>query len=163
MNSKQIYFYRSLFLILVIDIFLVIIFSNINNFNGLKLAKLIISVLFFTMLFYLGPLIYLFLTYTRRNRNQVFEFTNNSEIVIKSGELIEKIPFSKIKNLEIHLSKTSYENRMKWLFWDELFYYQIVLKNGKKFVITCFVGDDIEKFFSKRKIKKIKRIFPNII
>lgn len=162
-GNKHIYFYRFVYTILIIDFVLIVIFSSINGYDAMNTIKLIIGTLLFTILFYLGPLVYLFFNYTKSNKNQEFQFIDNSELVIKIGKLKKTISFSDIKRLEIHVSKTAFENRMKWFFWDELFYYKLVLKNEEKIIITCYVGNDIEKYFKPKKIKKIERIFPKIV
>ena len=76
----------------------------------------------------------------------------------KKPETLE-FDFEKILYIEKHVSITNYENRFRWFFWDDFFYYIIVLKSGIEIFVPCILCDNLEEVLSKD-FKKIKRFYP---
>ena len=161
-RRKRKYFYRFVTIILLVDIGIVLIVGNNNQLNNFKLINLLIGLLGFTLVFYLLPLIILYFNYLNTNKKDVLIVGEDSKIVYTNENQKKEFLISDVKSLEIHLSKTAYEKRMRWFFWDELFYHKLILKGGDSLIVSCLMSDDLHQYFSRNQMKRVKRLFPII-
>ncbi len=161
-QKKRKYFYRFLIIIFLVDFGIALIIGNKDQLDDNKLLSLLIGLLGFTFVFYLFPLIIIYFNYLNRNKNYVLTVVNDSKMIYTDKRNRKEFLISDVKCLEMHLSKTVFENRMRWFFWDELFYYKVLLKKGDILIISCLLSDNIHQYFSKSQIKKVKRLFPII-
>lgn len=159
-QRKRKYFYRFVTIILLVDIGIVLIVGYNNQLDNAKFINLLIGLLGFTFIFYLLPLLILYYNYMNTNKDHVLIVKEDSKMIYTDEIQKKEFLISDVKSLEIHLSKTAFEKRMKWFFWDELFYYKINLKGGDTLIISCLMSEDLHKYFSGNQINKIKRLFP---
>lgn len=161
LNGRGFYFIlRPLLLIFVINTLLLYFINKAYELPQGKLEDLSLGLFLFTSFFYLLPHLILVINYgfgakggvlTAYENGIDFNYTSNSK----------DIPFSidEILSIEVHLSVTGYEQRFKWFFWDELFYYKVILKGGAELFIPCVVCDKLEDMIDFN-FNRIKRLYP---
>ena len=159
-EKKKRYFYRFFIIILLVDIVIALIAANRNQLDNDKFVVVLFGMLAFTFIFYLGPLLILYINYLNANKRDILVITEDLKMILINDKSEQEFHLSDVQYLEFHLSKTAYEKRMKWFFWDELFYYRMILKNGNTVIISCLLSDDIHKHFSDTKIRRVMRLFP---
>ena len=111
--------------------------------------------------FYIIPLFYIHFNYYKKNRNNILKINENGISISQQNDLVE-FKFSEIKKVEFNFSYPLYDKRFRWFFWDEYFYAEVHLKNGKNLIITCLLFDKLEAIIPSNLIKRKKRIFPYI-
>ncbi len=129
------------------------------------MVKIFLGIFLLTFLFYLLPLILLYLNYLKYNRKSKLVINENEEkslVTFSFQDSETTFSSSEIKKIKIHLSFPLYNKRMRWFFWDELFYYEIILNTNKTIFISCLLCDDLSKHFLSTKIERKKRIMPFI-
>ncbi|SDY05643.1 hypothetical protein SAMN05444411_1168 [Lutibacter oricola] len=165
-DRKRKYFYNFLIYMFLIGISLPIIFYLIFDLSISVTIKMCLSFFLFTSVFYLIPLIVLFKNYTKHNKHFELIIEENEKYLInrKNTNLKSKInlPDSEIKIINSNLSYSLFDNRIRLLFWDELFYNELILKNNERIYISCLLCDELIEHFPNVKNNRIKRIFPNI-
>ncbi|WP_159090843.1 hypothetical protein [Aquimarina aquimarini] len=107
---------------------------------------------------YLLPLLVLFFNYKKENNKTILEVINNKFTYKKKNKTIE-FSFSDIEKVVLNLSFPLYHRDIRLFFWDEYYYAEIKLKNGKSIIITCLLCDEIETLIPKNLIERRRRIF----
>lgn len=155
---------RPIVLIFIIEILIVFSIKWYYNISQDKFWNLFIGSFSFTFIFYLGPLLILIFNYILKNKRASLKIHFDKDIPDKIEYLSRgrNIHFKveDIQNIEWNMSITSYENRYKWFFWDEYFYYKIILKDGSQIFVPCILCDSIDEIFENNNLKKIKRYYP---
>lgn len=95
------------------------------------------------------------------NKNDELIIRNGIELTLYDRKNKQSFRLNDIEVIEIHLPITLYQKRTTWLYWDELFYYNIIFKNGNTYPISCLLCDFIDDL-PKYRFQKIKRFFPII-
>lgn len=119
------------------------------------------GVIIWSSIFYLVPLVFIHFSYYKTNKNSILTISEKRFLFSEKNELIE-FGLNEIKKVVFNLSYTLYDRRFRWFFWDEYFYAQIYLKNGKNIFITCLLCDELETIIPLKLIRRKKRIFPII-
>ena len=165
-KSKKKYFYNFFKYLFSIIILLSTVFYLLFKPSFEIFIKVFLSVFLFSSIFYLIPLILLFRNYLKYNEHLELVLGNNDKYILnlKNKLTDSKISLleSNIKSINLNLSHTLYDKRMRLLYWDELFYYEIILKTNEKIFISCLLCDELIEYFPNVKNNRIKRIFPNI-
>ena len=165
-KSKREYFYNFVISYFLINIILTTIFYFFHNASFLIFIKVLLSVFLFTSIFYLIPLIVIFRNYMKYNEHLelIIEDSDSYSVNLKNNltETLTPLMESDIKLINSNLSYTLYDNRLRWFYWDELFYYELVLKTNERIFISCLLCDDIFEHIPNVKNQRIKRIFPII-
>ncbi|MEO0525906.1 MAG: hypothetical protein AAFZ89_01700 [Bacteroidota bacterium] len=165
-QKKRKYFYNFLLMGSIVDI---LIIASVAYFYKLSFSlslKVFLGVVLLTFIIYILPLLLLYknyLKYTGDSKLKISDDYQNPsfEFDFKWNTFFFKI--EDISNIEVHMSYTMFEKRMRWFFWDELFYYVVFLKNGNSFIISCLICDDLLKYFPNVKVQRKKRLFPIIL
>ena len=165
-KSKKKYFYNFIKYSFLVIIILSTIFYLFYKPSFEIFVKVFFSVFLFTSIFYLIPLIVLFRNYLKHNEHLELYIEDNGDFkLIQKNKLTDSkksLVESDINLINLNLSHTLYDKRMRLLYWDELFYYEIVLKTKEKIYISCLLCDELIEHFPNVKNNRIKRIFPNI-
>jgi len=145
-----------------LDILIILIFSFNNHLNQLILLALFVFVISFV--FYIGPLLFLFFNYYKENKDVKLLISNDSSADSSGSneDSIIELSQSNILKIEKHLSYPSYDERMHWFFWDELFYYKIRFEDSTEVYVSCLLCDSLEVHFQNVPFEKVKRWFPSI-
>lgn len=125
------------------------------------LSMFLILILIFGIMF-MFPLIYLYVDYKKNDKNLYFDVIKYNDFIYKKEFREIKFSGNDILKCEAFLTYSIYEGRIRWLFWDEYFYYKVSLKNGETLIITCLTFDKLESYLSKNLIHKKKVYFPYI-
>jgi hypothetical protein len=137
-------------------------------FRNIKLGALEISVIVFLIFIQIIPSIILHIQYLIWNNNSLLEIdmvTFSISYQTKSEVLSYK--FSDIEKLTLYANggHISYKGTIEYYPSDAYRYYEIVFKDGKRMIITCFMIQNIENVLEKiLNIKAIRkfRILPII-
>lgn len=161
-ERKTKYLYRPLAQMIGLDILIILFFSFNKQLNQLILLALFVFVISFV--FYIGPLLLLFFTYYKENKDVTLLISNDSSRDNSSSneDSIIELDHSNILKIEKHLSHPSYDERMHWFFWDKFFYYKIRFEDSTELYVTCLLCDSLEVHFQNVPFKKIKRWFPAV-
>ncbi len=161
-ERKRKYFYNFLLMALFIDFLIVCLIAFTYNLS-LNISMKVFFILFLlTLIFYIIPLVFLYINYMRYNKDSRLMIENS---LMKFSSKRREIDFSitDVAYISIHMSVTLFEKRIRWFFWDELFYYKIHLENGSPILISCFLCDDLLKHFPNVEIQRKKQFFPRVL
>jgi len=162
-KTKRKYFFNFIRSMLIIDFVIILTIFFIYKLSYENIMKIFLVLFFFTFIFYLLPLILLYLNYLKYNKK--------SELIINEDNSLNTFSFndikttfltSEIKEIRVHLSFPLFDKRMRWFYWDELFYYELILNNNTNIFISCLLCDDLSKHFPTAKILRKKRVIPII-
>jgi hypothetical protein len=159
LQNRKIYLYRALFLCLgIYSVFLILSLSQ-NELNiNLKVIK---AVSIWSLIVYLIPLLIIYFDYYKSNNNSTFKISGKIFLYSENNEVIE-FGINEIEKVVFNLSYPLFDKRIRLFFWDEYFYTQIKLKNGRNIFITCLLCDELEIIIPTNLIERKKRIFPLI-
>jgi hypothetical protein len=130
--------------------------------NELNIALKVMGVVaIWSLIVYLIPLLILYFNYYKSNNNSTFKINLKNLSYSEKNEIVE-FEINEIDKVVLNLSYPLFEKRYRLFFWDEYFYAEIYLKNGKNIIITCLLFDKIETIIPSNLIKRKKRIFPLI-
>lgn len=164
-NNKKKYFYFPILKGMIIDVLLIIIFFLYKkNIDIGVLKHMLITAFLFSLFLYKIPLLIILINYLKYSESKDFYIIKEeNKIIFKFPKKKEDFFYSDIKNIETYLPIPKYEKRMTWLFWDNCFYYKIILKNNKSYYITCLNCDNLFDFIPDEKNIRKKWLFPIII
>jgi hypothetical protein len=118
--------------------------------------------------FFVGiPTFYLHIEYLYFNKDESI-ITNSQEkkFVVFSKKREQTYLFEDIQQINVYACPNLYENRSKFMFFENYHYAIINLKNGLQIGVTCFMVNPIVKFtrqFDGVDITYRKIFFPSII
>ncbi|PTX60220.1 hypothetical protein C8N46_107227 [Kordia periserrulae] len=164
-NSIGLYFIiRPILFITLIDFGVIFCVKMYYDMTVDQIKVVVFGLLLLSFIFYLLPLIILLLNYFIKNKGASIKiiYSNNSVCRAEYSRAGKKVEFNtaEINKIECNFSVTSFENRMKFFFWDEYFYYVIILKDNSRVFIPCILCDQIEEIFTSIKFIRIRRYFP---
>ncbi len=161
-ESRRKYFYNFLFMALFTDFLIIGLITFVYKLSFDIWMKILLMLFLWTLIIYILPLIFLHINYMRYNKGSKLMI---EDTLVKFYFKRRKIDFSitDVTYISINMSVTLFEKRIRWFFWDELFYYKIHLKNGSSILITCFLCDDLLKHFPNVEIRRKKQIFPKVL
>lgn len=159
LKKKKKYYYNFLFKYLLINILTLIFLSCF--FESTHILKVSFGLFGITSIWFVFPLLILYLNYMKYNKNDELIIRNGIELTLYDRKNKQSFRLNDIEVIEIHLPITLYQKRTTWLYWDELFYYNIIFKNGNTYPISCLLCDFIDDL-PKYRFQKIKRFFPII-
>ncbi|GEM_PF-5845437 len=162
-RKRRKYFFNNIILVLIIDITITALMHFIYNLSFVVMIKTFLVLFVLTFLFYLLPLIILYLNYLKNNRSSKLIINQDNSLITFSFQNIETtFLFSDVKKIKVNLSFPLFDKRMRWFFWDELFYYELILNTNSSIFISCLLCNDLPKSLPSVEIQRIKRVIPII-
>ena len=131
-----------------------------QDFNGF--LKVFLITLLTVSIITLIPLIILYLNYyIKDSRTELLIEKNGNEFNYQNDNINIKFSKYEIEKVIRHINSRKKRKTYPWVFWDELFYYEIVLPNTS-IKVSCLVIDNLKQHISKDKYEEQSHFFPRM-
>jgi hypothetical protein len=165
-NKSDKYFIYPLLLCVLIDTIISYGFYRFKDDVSFELSLNIFKTLFvFSSILYKIPLILIFLNHQRHNSKKSLSLINKNgekSFIIRSPKETIELSYEKIERIDSFLSFPRFDKRMSWMFWDNFFYYRIVMSDGVNHPISCLICDNLFLHIEEEKNVRHKILFPII-
>lgn len=165
-NYNKFFLVPMLFCVFIDFILTVGMYFMVGDLSFNKSFKIFSYAFLFSALLYKIPLIIIFLNHYFQNKGIEFSvIKENGEIDFELNLPKAKttILYNDIMNIECYLSFPRFDQRMSWLFWDNYFYYKIVLNNGETIPISCLKCEKLFEHIPVDKRIRNKSFYPIIL
>ena len=165
-NRSGKFFYYPMIFCIFIDIVLIFglcLFEE--NFSINMAISIFWPVFIFSLLLYLVPLLIVFFNhwyYSRNTRISMEVIDDETIFTLKFAKRNVMLEYKNLSRIELMLSYPRYDKRVSWMFWDNYYYFIIVMKDGKSYPISCLICGDLLKYISREKITNTRIMFPII-
>ena len=156
------YLYKPILLVLISNVMVSIFLYYFNDQNLSAALEIFLVIFLFCFIFVGIPLLILYFNYSKNDSKTTLVVEDFGETFIYKNALI-KHHFRKqeIEKVIFYLTPPLFENRTTWMYWDALFYFEIITKK-KSFKVTCLVINNFEEYIDEDKIERNRILFPLI-
>lgn len=103
------------------------------------------------------PLLIHYFNYKKFNNNSIVQIDLNAQMIKMPND--KNIKFNDIKKI---YKVNSYNKSFIHVGYMDLFYFEVIDKNDKSYIITCLVEENLDKYIDKNKVKLVSKFFPYI-
>ncbi|SHJ59643.1 hypothetical protein SAMN04488007_0826 [Maribacter aquivivus] len=165
-NRSGNFFYYPMIFCIFIDIVLIIGLCFFEEIFSISIAiSMFWSIFIITFLLYLGPLLIVFFNHWYYSRNTGISMEVIDDEIIFTFKFAKRsvmLEYKNVSRIELMLSYPRYDGRVSWMFWDNYYYFIIVMKDGKSYPVSCLICGDLLKYISREKITNTRIMFPII-
>ena len=162
LNLKFLFFLLIIFILffslILCSIGTIKILSEFGKNLKINIAGILLFVLNSFLIFFIGRIIYMYITYVSHERNKIVKIDTENETLTFSKNSNQNIIDSKnIERVELYLSTSNYRSLLRYFE-----YVKIITKDNKEYIITNFILNCsiFEKLFEN--VKKTKKLSDKI-
>lgn len=159
MRNINIYIFKPIIIGFLINICIFVYYTFKAGYGASIFAIEIL--LIFQSIFYFIPFIIISINYFLYSKKNELKY-NKDKFILKRLGKTTFFSIEDIEKVEYNCSYSLYYKRPRFFFWDEFFYYKIILNSGKKIIITCLNVNNLEGVVPEKNIIRKKSFLPLI-